>query len=163
MSIFSTKSRAGFTLIEIIVAVAIFALVVVVVLEIFLASLNGQRKAFLLQEAQENSRYILESMTKEIRMSTVHQPPSTAEALNLTNGKGENIWYRFDNAGTKKIYRDNQPLSPENAEVTGAFYYLVQAGHFKVTAVMKIKVRGMKPAEDTEINLQTAAAARNFE
>ncbi|MBI2609849.1 type II secretion system protein [Candidatus Giovannonibacteria bacterium] len=62
--------KKGFTLFEMIVAVGIFALVMVIALGTIFSILDAQRKAIALQTAYDNLRFAMESMSKEIRTGT---------------------------------------------------------------------------------------------
>lgn len=67
----STATSSGFTLIEVLVSVFIFSIVVTAVGGIFIQSLKLQRRAFSVQQTQENINFILESMAREIRVSKI--------------------------------------------------------------------------------------------
>jgi prepilin-type N-terminal cleavage/methylation domain-containing protein len=58
---------SGFTLLEMIVAMAIFSAVILLGLAALLSMVNAQRKAAALQDTQDNIRFAFEAMTKEIR------------------------------------------------------------------------------------------------
>lgn len=59
--------RQGFTLLEMLIALAIFTVAVFIVLTALFSIVNVQRKILAQQSAQDNLRYAFESMTKEIR------------------------------------------------------------------------------------------------
>ena len=154
------KNR-GITLIELIVATAIFATVMVIVTTITLSILDGQRNAFALQDTQESGRYILETMSKEIRMSKIiSDSGNDVDILVIKNMREEDVTYRFL-AG--RILRNGQPISPENVIITGGFY-IRKASNFRsvITTVMRIRIVGDKPEETTEINLQSTISARPY-
>ena len=71
---FSLKKSGGFTLVEIMVAFLIFSIILTVFSSVFLSSSQLQKKAFNIQQAEENANYILESMAKEIRVSKISGP-----------------------------------------------------------------------------------------
>ena len=98
------KNGAGFTLIELIVALAVFSSVVLSISGIFISVINSQRKILSIQNTQEAGRYLLESMIKEVRMSIINS--SSADGvftLNITNSKGETLDYIFDNTDRKSV------------------------------------------------------------
>lgn len=64
------KSKRGFTLIEIIVSLAIFAVVAVVAAGSFLKVIDANKKAQTIKTAVNNLNFILESMSREIRMGS---------------------------------------------------------------------------------------------
>jgi prepilin-type N-terminal cleavage/methylation domain-containing protein len=155
---------AGFTLIELLVAMFVFSIIIVSMAGIAVSSIKSQRKAFSLQNAQETSRYILESMNKEIRMSTINSAAgSGVNTLNITNSQSETFNYQFDN-NSKRLLRAGQVLSPDNLEVTGAFY--IEKSTFPnrslVTVVMKIRPATTKTERQAEIYLQNTIAPRTY-
>jgi len=172
-SAYSSAWFRGFTLIELIVALAAFSLVVLSISGIFISVINSQRKILSIQNTQEAGRYLLESMTKEIRMSTINS--SSAEGVStlyITNSKGEDVNYVFDNTNKRLLRQNpilspdqNQILSPDNIELTGSFYITKKTSAPeapKVTIVMKLKAKGVKPEQQAVVDLQTTVSARGY-
>lgn len=60
---------AGFTLVEVLVSTALFAVIVVSVTSLFKLSIDTQREAMAVQNTQESLKYFLEMTAKEIRMA----------------------------------------------------------------------------------------------
>ncbi len=67
------KSK-GFTLVEVLVALLLFSIIMLVSVSAFTFALDLQRRAFNLQQAEENTNFILESIAKELRVSTITAP-----------------------------------------------------------------------------------------
>lgn len=156
------KKNKGFTLIELLVAMAVFGILVVVITGIFSIVLKSQKKAIALQSAHESSRYLLESMAKEIRMSTINTGTSSGvPVLDITNPRMETFDYIFDSAN-KRLLRNGQVVSPDNVEITGSFYIIIEEypARARVTITMKSKKKNSAPGEDAEINLQSTVACR---
>ena len=61
------KNKKGFSLMEILVAIAIFSVIMLLVMQIFRMATEGQRNAIAAQNIQENIRFVLEIISKEIR------------------------------------------------------------------------------------------------
>lgn len=61
----------GVTLLEFVVAGSIFIVLVTFVLVIFLSSLGGQRKVTSVQNVSDNTRFLLNSVAKEVRVATI--------------------------------------------------------------------------------------------
>ena len=155
--------RQGLTVVELIEATAIFAVVMVIVTTITLSILDGQRNAFALQDSQESGRYILETMSKEIRMSKINSADSAGLAvdiLNIKNMREEDVTYKFSGG---RVMRNGQPISPDNTTVIGGFY-IRKVSNFRsvITIVMKIETSGDKTEQETEINLQSTISARPY-
>jgi prepilin-type N-terminal cleavage/methylation domain-containing protein len=63
------KNKSAFSLIEVIVSVAIFSVIILTVTDIFRLVMDGQRTAIATQNVQESLKYFLEVTGKEIRMA----------------------------------------------------------------------------------------------
>ncbi|TSC91784.1 MAG: hypothetical protein CEN90_248 [Parcubacteria group bacterium Licking1014_17] len=75
------NNRAGFTLVEILVASTIFATIIVVVSGVFVSALKEQRRSFDTQQVQETMTYMIERMTKEIRVSEILEPATMGDCV----------------------------------------------------------------------------------
>ncbi len=163
---FYKKTKEGFTLIEMIVAIAIFSVVMISVAGVLLSSFKAQRKSFALQNAQSNARYLMEYMVREIRMSKINTGEGETDTLNITNSKGETIDYKFDLPGAfgrpAELLRGGVLLIPENIDIIGKFYVKSDDAQPRVTIVMKVKSKGGKPEEQAEINLQNTVSSRSY-
>ena len=85
---------------ELIVSLALFSIVIVVVLGLFSMGITAQRKVLALQDVQDNARFMLEFMAKEIRMSIINGGDSSV--LNITLPNGERIQYIFVNGDIER-------------------------------------------------------------
>ena len=97
----------GFTLVEILVAVLIFSIVAVVFSSTFISSSKLQKRAFNIQQVEENASYILESMAKEIRVSRVSGPDTNcpslpASTLSITHPVNGNIVYSLQGVSVQR-------------------------------------------------------------
>lgn len=63
------REKPGFTLVEVLVSTALFAVIVVSVTSLFKLSIDTQREAMAVQNTQESLKYFLEMTAKEIRMA----------------------------------------------------------------------------------------------
>jgi GxxExxY protein len=154
----SACRSAGFTLIELLVAMAVFGLVVASIAGVFVSIVNAQRKAAASQETQEASRFLLESMAKEIRMSVVNS--NTSSGINITNSEGQTLSYEFSGG---RLYRNGQQISPDGIEIINGKFDAVSnisPPATKVTIVMAIKGIGSSVARQTQLNLQTTISTR---
>lgn len=100
MEITNKNKQTGFTLIELIVAIGIFGLVVVMTVSIFVSALISQRRIISLRNIEDNVRFVLESMAREIR--TGKNFSGSVNSLSFTNAKGESIMYRLNNKTIEK-------------------------------------------------------------
>lgn len=160
--IVSRSSAVGFTLIELLVAVAVFSVAIAAMAGIFLSVVNAQRKAAALQATQEASRFLLESMAKEIRMSVVNS--NTNASIHITNPNGETFDYTFSGG---QLYRNNEQISPDNVEIVIGRFRVEQLPlppddplATKVTIVMALKGKGTKVEQQAQLNLETTISTR---
>ncbi len=150
------------------VALAAFSLVVMAMASTAVSVIKSQRKGFAVQKSQETARYLLESVSKEIRMSTVlSSSGGGVDSLHITNAKGEDVYYRFDSQKFQRRVNGSawQDLNPSDLEIDGDFYIrrsFSQPVRAAVTLVMEIAGHGLTE-EETEINLQSTLSSRSFE
>lgn len=162
------NTNKGFTLIELMVAMAIFVIVISVVLSLFTMGIRSQRKIIALQNVQDNARYLLGFIAKEVRMSEINSVSSAG--LNITRPDGESVSYFFNNSQGKIERTDSSTSGPINSgqvSVTGSFYGLgIGRGdgqQARVTIVMKVETSGAKVEQKAEINIQTTLNPRNLD
>lgn len=162
------KKNKGFTLIELLVALSAFSIIVLTMTASFVSVVKAQRQAFVLQNIQEASRYILESMGKEIRMSAINSSAGNGlSIINITNPDGESIDYQF---ASNKIQRrvdagDWQDLNlTDSFHLTGSFYITKDTSPYRVivTVVLKAESQGNKAEEQARIYLQNTIAPRIY-
>lgn len=114
-----TNKKTGFTLLETVVAMAIFSVVVLTILGIFSKMIQTQYEIYDMQSLQNNARYLMEVFSKEARMAQIDSSgtcissgktfftadyPGGSSALNFLNYKGECVEYKFV-LTEKKIYK----------------------------------------------------------
>jgi prepilin-type N-terminal cleavage/methylation domain-containing protein len=158
---FKIKKNKGFTLIELIVALALFSILVISAVEVGVSVIKSQRRGFSLQEVQEAGRYLMEYAIKEIRMGDIQS--STADSLSIINSSGENINYKFDthNFMRQKELESWQNLNPNNIKLDGEFSVRQDAaGPYLVTIVMELESKGERQEEIVKMNIQNSVTPR---
>lgn len=82
------QQQSGFTLMEIIVALAIFSIALISLTDIFLLSQRAQNKLVGETKIQADARFVMEVLAKEIRMNMIDyaaiDPADQADPLNLS-------------------------------------------------------------------------------
>lgn len=164
----NNKKFTGFTLIELVVGVTVFVIVISIVVNLFVLGLKGQRKFLAIQNVQDNARYLLEFIAKEIRMSTINN--SASNSLNITRPDGEVVTYVFTGQTIDRLTANPSTTGPLNSNevlISGGFYTtgigLDDSQQPRVTIVMKIEATGEKKEQESEINIQTTLCPRNLE
>ncbi|MBU0647245.1 hypothetical protein KKC67_00310 [Patescibacteria group bacterium] len=79
--------QKGTTFLEIIVAVGIFSVTILLATSIFQSVSDGQRSAMVAQNIQEDVRYAMEIMSREIRMAQVFDETKCFEEDQLTENR----------------------------------------------------------------------------
>lgn len=174
------KYNLGFSLVEMIVALGIFLVVISMVVLFFNQSLVAQRRVFSSQNIQDNLRYAIEFMTREIRMGSGFDvgegAPSVrgysyllaSDVLKFKNSKGEFVTYSWDqNAALSNyhlILRNGQPIISQNVEVYDFAFVLNQGlQQPRITIIIKAQIKdAKKPEEQIPIIVQTTVSPRNL-
>ncbi len=98
----SLISSKGFTFIELLVAMSVFAIIITSIAGTFAAVINAHRKAVAIQNTEEAGRYILEMMGKEIRMGVINTGTRRSQHFLFNNEynklpcPAETFDYQFD-------------------------------------------------------------------
>jgi len=157
------KQTKGFTLVELIVGVAIFSLVILIAVSLLTTALRVQRKSIAIQNVQDNSRYLMGFIAKEIRMSEIKTGDGPSADLSIYHLDHGDIIYTF--TGTQ-ITRNGDAISSDEVKVQGTFYVDGRGSDDdqpRVTIVMKVRTTGGKVEEQAEMNLQTTLSQRDFD
>ncbi|HNW20066.1 MAG TPA: prepilin-type N-terminal cleavage/methylation domain-containing protein [bacterium] len=168
----------GFTLIESMVAVAIFVLLIVSATNIFLSIVRSQRNTLSSKNAQESVSYALEVMTKELRMAKIDDGScGAAESVYTVSADGDQIRFRnyqdicvtysLDN-GRLKIRRadDEAYMTPANIVISKLNF---QASNLDIiTQQPLITIRFVLNYFNTEagqqsLQVQTSVSSRFYE
>lgn len=160
------KRYNGFTMIELMVALAIFSLIAIGMMSVAISTIKSQRRAFSIQIIEESSRYILESIIKEIRMSVINtNSGSNLTSLNVTNIDNDIIEYQFYASGLRKRVNGGvwQDMTSDEIELTGNFYVRksVTPNNALVTISMRIRTKNTKLVDQADVNIQNTIASRS--
>ena len=120
----SIKPNACFTLIETLVVILLFSVIVVLMGGVFVSSLDLQRRALNIQQAEENVSFILELMAKEIRVSQITGPDTSCPAapaatLSVVHPVNGNITYSLSsNAVHRNVNGTDSIISSNTVQFT---------------------------------------------
>lgn len=186
------KADSGVSLIELIAAVAIFAFLILLATQIFKMVVDGQRGSISAQNVQENMRYAMEKMSKEVRMAqisnqdceSIFSPPpaaiykvyNTAESntkFYFKNKDGQCVAYYLEN-NRLKVTVGTSPgvtnyITPEKIQISNLKFFVVDdvIGDFHtkqpyVTMVMDVKASGSAMHEQ-KMKIQMTMSSRYYE
>jgi len=179
------NNQKAFTLVEILVAVGIFAIIVMMSLGALTNIFDANRKSQSLKAIMTNLNFAVEVMTREMRFGTnYHCGTSNTLTLpqNCPNAPGENFISFLGSNGNQIVYRLNTTTNQLERSEDGGNSYLgitapeinVQALSFYVigagqggSALQQPKViilirgfAGSKPTSQSSFNLETTVSQR---
>jgi len=149
------KRQAGFTMIELLVAIALFVVVIAVTSTIFIQSLRSQRQTVALMAQNDNASLALEQMIREIRTGFGFRGNAGGNRLEFLNYLGEPTVYRLENDA---IFRNDRAITANNVQV--------EALNFILTGEQPADGRSTRVTILLEIghtNLQTTVSVRNLD
>jgi prepilin-type N-terminal cleavage/methylation domain-containing protein len=185
------KSQKGFTLIEALVAMAIFVVVVAVGAGIFLTISRAQQKAINVSETQKDARFALEAMVKEVRMGTIDYQYYEDNDLDLSkkiselaivSSNQEYLVFRQSadsklevaiNAAYQKKPTNFQPMVREGVKIqTLNFYISPFSSPYKegairkqprATIILRSEIQDQKnPERNIKVDLETTVTSRVY-
>lgn len=109
-----TKNKKGFSLVELLVAMAIFAIISILFSTMFLTITNNQRRSKISQEILNNAQYALELMSREVKNNELiafsNNPclglgePYNDTCLLFVRQDGQTAGFGYDSANKKLAY-----------------------------------------------------------
>jgi prepilin-type N-terminal cleavage/methylation domain-containing protein len=162
----------GFTLVEILVASFIALLVIAAAIGVFVSTVSGEKKVAQLKTVEDNARYAMETMSREIRMA--HEISSTmsgecTSTLTFENSEGEVQEYYLSalpGGGQqlrKFVSSDDEPITSPEVNV-GELIFCVNdfdALGIQPRASINITLESVDDSSST-ISLQTTVSIRIF-
>jgi prepilin-type N-terminal cleavage/methylation domain-containing protein len=164
------SQQKGFTLIETLVTVALFSALAGIVGGTFLTMLNLQRRAFNVQQVQENASFILESMAKEIRVGQISSGDtgsctSTPDSvLSMINQDGETVVYTLVDGVIHKNTNGTDSIVSSNAVVFDQLGFCIDgqpAGDMKQPRVTILaSLHSTQSSQQATLHVQTTVSQR---
>ena len=174
-------------MLELVVSVAIFSVLMLSATQIFKMVIDGQRSSISAQNVQENIRYAMEKMSKEIRMAKISNQECDDEAVYKvfnTADDGRELYFKNKNDECVIYYLENNRLkmtvglgedamadfiTPSKIEVSNLKFYadddLIAAFHSKqpyVTMMMDVKAFG-QAIHEQKMKIQITVSSRYYE
>lgn len=174
----------GFTLLEMLISIGIFSVVIVSSVGVILAIGSAQKKTAAVQDIQDNVRFAMESMSKEIRQGSAYNPPVSScqgdacQTIRFKNISGDLIWYcKTDNGlvlrwkgdpanpDSNLCKTEGAPLTSDDVNVKRLVFYVLgeesqePACQPRVTISLQAESKGA-PRFETTFALQTTVTQR---
>ncbi|MBU4338755.1 prepilin-type N-terminal cleavage/methylation domain-containing protein [Patescibacteria group bacterium] len=183
------QNEKGISLVELVVAVSIFSLVMIAATGIFINAMKAQKAIIAKQNVANNMRYIMEFMTKELRMARVNNTDPTLtfndgdenddgtfltvkngnfSRISFENGFGNTVLYKFDSANEKILRKEGavaeQTVSSNEISITGLNFKI---NNWNLTAGSAPLITIFMTAEAKngvggEIDVQTSVSPRTY-
>ncbi len=175
--------KKGFTLIEVLVSVSLFAIIIISATEIFKLSIDGQRSALASQNVQENLKYFLEVTAKEIRMAKRNNghcselgydviysfsSNSYGDILKFRNYNDECVTYSLDEDDGNlrfRIARDSQSdyISPDKIRVDSLRFIEAVGSTTQPMITMKLRAWALGQGQfKSDMTIQTSLTSRYY-
>jgi len=184
------KSGAGFTLIEMIIALGIFVIVIIAITGIYTYASKGLRATAEGQEAVSDIRFTLETIAQSARTGQIDYDSYSGQTISnpekdlfLISSNGiDKIAYRWDDTNKLITYQLNSDpavilTDPANIEVEDLQFIItplrdpytlqddlsyLEYQQPLVTIVQKVRSVSPREEEEKEINLQTTVSSRIY-
>lgn len=173
----SEFQESGFTFIEMIVSLGLFAFVITMVIGIFANASQTQRKVFELQLVQQEGNYLMETISRELRMAVNinnDQTLNNDSSIEFTNYNSVLAKYcRADDSGNclangeylaRNISGNKKVISSSNIIIDSLKFYSndFNSSEQPIIAVsIKIKPRAASQF-NTELSLQNSVTLRIY-
>ncbi len=174
----SNPKQSGFTLIEALVSVAIFAVVVSMAAVLFLSTSNAQRKATNQEKVMREVRQTMESISRLVRMSAVDYDRYDAEGMEISGGPSvlylmnNNAPVSFSLVGGQIFYERGGAggvMTGEDIDVTNLQFFIGPADPdtstdwpTQVTVLLTTEREGERGSADI-LKTQTTIVTRQYE
>jgi prepilin-type N-terminal cleavage/methylation domain-containing protein len=174
-SLFNFRTERGFTLIEIMTALSIFAIIMTVSMGSILGIFSANRQARDLQTVMSNLSLALESMSKEMRYGTTYHCGSgnVTTAQNCAAGdtlmsflSSENVQITYELSGTtleKRVGSGSwEPVTAPNVTIDSLSFYTLGAGTdnlLQPKVLIKVKAH-VGDKNQSSFTLQTLVSQR---
>ncbi|HTL39636.1 MAG TPA: prepilin-type N-terminal cleavage/methylation domain-containing protein [Methylomirabilota bacterium] len=176
-----SKSGAGFTLIEAIVATAVFAIVVSSIIGVYLSTFQLDRKTRAQRAVSDNARFIMEFLGKEVRNGTIDYTGANScvnsdTVLCVVNQALEPEKFSYD--GTANLVLTKSPnfsnLNSGGIKITAIHFFVSPAGDpytaaktyneqpYVTVALTLSSNYGNKTGETATLNLESTYVTRSY-
>jgi prepilin-type N-terminal cleavage/methylation domain-containing protein len=172
ISVKKPQAINGFSIVEMLVAVAIFSIVMLIAVGALLTMIDANRKAQALNSVMNNLNLAIESMSREIRVGTNYNCGGTGDCplgntrLSIISSEGKNITYQYNAQRIEVLKESGPPIAITAPEVKIDKFMFYTTGtspsdSFQPRVVMTIQgTAGVSEKTKTTFNVQTMASQR---
>ena len=183
-------NKKGFTLIEMLVALAVFMSAITSAVGIMIAVVRTQNKSNIQRQSSQDARFAMETICREVRMATgskenlpfertdngqsltIYNIPDYNQPSLVTSSKIERIWNN-----EKQIYQiaiDDNVITSDNINVTELSFSLndnnnvhdwnipSEQPYINITIITEQQKANAKSFEKTKTKLRTTVTSRDY-
>lgn len=176
--------QKGFTLLEMIISLGVFAIAALIGVSSLLSLASAQRKALVFQSTQDNLRFAMEAVSREIRTGNFYycganigdipatpsfkDCPSGGPSFTFSNVSGQTVIYQVLNNRIQKSQNGGvfEAITSSDVSIEYLTFFVIgspknDSFHPRVTIV----VRGVSGTESSrsELSLQTTVSQRTIQ
>ncbi|KKQ98882.1 MAG: hypothetical protein UT24_C0032G0012 [Candidatus Woesebacteria bacterium GW2011_GWB1_39_12] len=156
------KTRPGFTLVELMITFTIFGILTGVITGVLLNVFRSHLFVFNSLNSQANLRFLLETMTREIKEGNNLSFNQGTKTISFTNKDGQDVAYYLENSAISR--RENGEILPitsqdlivEKFDVSGCW----QSSTCQPSVTVFFKVRPKTNPQNSSFYLQTTITQR---
>lgn len=164
-----SNSQKGFTVVEVLVTSLIFSIIAMTVSSIFVQTLSLQRRASAAQRIQENALFVLESMSREVRVSVIanqDSPDCSRNTLTISHPIRGDIVYRMNNGAIEKSQGGGAFVAISGSDVRFSRFNFCVTGSLEdddktPKVAILTSVENVSGRETLVVNLQTTVSSRD--
>jgi prepilin-type N-terminal cleavage/methylation domain-containing protein len=158
------NARAGFTIAELLIALAISAMLLVAVAVAFNASAVNYQENEDIFKVVNSARQALFRMTSQLRTAGAVDPIAPSNECTMITAAGENITYRYNSADNKLYLITNDDLSDSDYvlcdNVTAMTCSKTTAVVDAITIVKSVQISITVASDDVQKTISAAATIR---
>lgn len=173
--------KDGFTLLEVIVATAIFSIAVSSISALFVVAVKTQRNVLAQQDLIDNTRYALEHMSRQIRMARRDETgacvgearytfTASGNTLTFIDYRGDCLVYDVVGGRARVKVGAGNPVDLTSDDIVVNSLYFEVFGRWaydtrqpRVVVYMDAKAAGATPESSPRMFLQTTVSTRNID
>jgi len=154
------KNKKGFTVLEMVVAVAVFTVVMTMSMQTILNINDAQKKIKSFRVVSDNLNFALDTMGREIRTGSNYSS-ADGTAFSFINAKSENVIYQlFGGQLIRSAFGAEFPLTDPNVAITSIDFVLRgELPGDNLQPIVRINLSassGIKDKDRSKIELQTS-------
>jgi prepilin-type N-terminal cleavage/methylation domain-containing protein len=163
------SNNSGFTLIEMMVSVALFSIVLIVVMGSILTIVDVNRKSQSLTVVMNDLSFALDSFNRTVKTGEIETLDGLHTAITILNQDEQRITYEYD-SNAKAILRSVEggsqdvPITSDEVEIERAEFTVFDGTDQQPRVLVLIRgVANVSPRISSDFTIQTTISERNLD